>query len=147
MLSQTAEYALRAVVFLAGSPARLVTTREIAAATRVQEDYLAKVLVALVRGGVVRSRRGAQGGFALARAPEDLTVLDVVNVVDPIQRIDRCPLGLWSHRSQLCPLHRRLDEAAAIVEGSLRGSRISEMMERPPSPACGWGTVGGVGAR
>lgn len=128
MLSQTVEYALRAVVFLASSEGEARTAQEVAERMRVPPDYLSKILRSLVEAGLLRSRRGPQGGFVLGRDAAALSVLDVVNAVDPIRRIHACPLDLPAHARTLCPLHRRLDEAAAIVEGSLRGSRISEMV-------------------
>ena len=116
MFSQTVEYALRAVVHLASEAPAPRTTDQIAAATRVPRAYLSKVLQGLVRGGVVHSHRGLGGGMSLVKSPEDLTILEVVNGVEPIQRIRTCPLGLAAHGVRLCPLHRRLDDALAMVE-------------------------------
>ena len=56
---------------------------------------------------------------------------DVVQSVDPIQRIKTCPLGLTSHGVNLCPLHRRLDEAIALVEQALRNSTLAELVAEP----------------
>ena len=64
----------------------------------------------------------------LVRAPEELTVLDVVQAVDPLQRIEVCPLGLKSHGANLCPLHRRLDQAIATVEAAFRESSLAELV-------------------
>jgi len=137
MLSQTAEYALRAVTFLAQHSPSAKTTAEIAAATRVPMGYLYKVLQALGRRGIVDSHRGLHGGYALASAPHELTVLDVVNAVDPVQRIRICPLSIHGH-TDLCPLHKRLDEAMALVESALGRSSISELLTEPPrsTPFC-----------
>jgi hypothetical protein len=55
-------------------------------------------------------------------------VLDVVQAVDPIQRIKQCPLGIKSHGVNLCPLHRRLDQAIAMVEDSFARSSIAELV-------------------
>src|SRR5690606_18982460 len=109
MISQTVEYALRAAVFLASESDAARTTGEIAQRTRVPPAYLSKVLQSLSRAGIVHSQRGIGGGFTLALDARKLTILEVVNAVDPIQRIRECPLGLESHGVRLCPLHRRLD--------------------------------------
>src|SRR4051794_10239395 len=105
MFSQTVEYALRAVVHLASKAPESQTTEEIAKSTRVPPFYLSKVLQSLVHGGVVKSQRGIGGGMSLARKPSELTILEVVNAVDPIRRIATCPLGLATHGVRLCPLH------------------------------------------
>ena len=131
MFSQTVEYALRAVAHLAYEAPNPRTTEQIAEATRVPPAYLSKVLQALSRGGIVRSQRGVGGGIALARPAEALTVLEVVNAVEPIQRIKTCPLGLKSHGVRLCPLHRRLDDAMATVEAAFAGTTLAEVLAEP----------------
>jgi Rrf2 family protein len=135
MISQTAEYALRAVVFLASQKDRPQTVQQVAEVTRVPAGYLAKVMQGLSRARLVRSQRGLHGGFTLAVPAAELTVWDVVEAVDPIRRIRSCPLGLPGHMT-LCPLHRRLDDALALVEKALKESTIAELL-REPSPKKG----------
>ena len=109
MISQTAEYALRAVVWLGGRSDEPVGTKHISQAAQVPAGYLSKVLQMLARADLVVSTSGRGGGFRLTRRPEEISVLDVINAVDPIQRIRECPLHLAGHGTELCPLHRRLD--------------------------------------
>jgi Rrf2 family protein len=104
------------------------TTQQIAEATQVPASYLSKVLQSLQRAGVVQGRRGAGGGFTLARAAADITVLDVVQAVDPITRIETCPLGIASHGVHLCPLHRKLDDAIGHVAAAFRGTSLAELI-------------------
>ena len=127
MISQAVEYALRAVICLAEQPGKLVTTLHIAEASRMPVGYLAKVMGALGKAGIVTSYRGPNGGFVLARDPFRLRLLDVIRVVDHSQRINSCPLGLESHRASLCTLHRRLD-AAAIVEELMESATIGQVL-------------------
>ncbi len=137
MFSQTSEYALRAVTFLADKTSPQ-TTQSIAEATRVPSAYLSKVLQALVRGGIVRSQRGAGGGISLAIEPDALTLLQVINVVDPIRRIRTCPLDLKSHGTRLCPLHARLDNAMAQIEAAFSATTLAELLAEPSDsvPLC-----------
>ena len=143
MISQTVEYALRAAVHLAHKSPELCTTDEIAEATRVPRAYLAKVLQALVRGGVVQSQRGLGGGMTLARPAEEITILAVVNAVEPLQRIRTCPLELAAHGVRLCPLHRRLDNALATVEQAFASSTLAEVLAEPSRsvPLCPFPSV------
>ena len=131
MLSQTVEYALRAVVHLAYLAPASCTTPDLAKVTKVSPAYLTKVLQSLGRGGIVRTQRGIGGGVTLAVDPKRLTILEVVNAVDPIQRIRTCPLGLASHGVKLCPLHRRMDAALAQVEQAFRGTTLAEVIAEP----------------
>ena len=138
MFSQTVEYALRAVVHLADQSPRPQTTDQIAMATRVPKAYLSKVLQGLARAKIVQMKRGSGGGVTLARSPTELTILDVVNAVEPIGRIRECPLGLTAHGANLCPLHKRLDNALALVEEAFQKTTLAEILAEPTQshPLC-----------
>jgi len=129
MFSQTVEYALRATVHLAMNNDRPQKTNQIADATQVPTAYLAKVLRELNRHGLVHSQRGLGGGISLAKSPEEMTILEVVNAVDPVTRIKTCPLQLPSHGIQLCALHRRMDNALAMVESAFAETTLAEILE------------------
>jgi Rrf2 family transcriptional regulator, nitric oxide-sensitive transcriptional repressor len=148
MFSQTAEYALRAAVFMAESPEQRRTTREIAVAMSIPLDYLSKVMQCLVRAGLVRAQRGKSGGFLLARASHQVSVLDIVNAVDPIRRISKCPLGLKQHRASLCPLHKKMDQTLASIERDFRETRLSDLIEKAAqAPELAATAVGGAHAK
>lgn len=138
MFSQTVEYALRAVVHLADQAPNGRTTDQIAQATRVPKAYLSKVLQELNRAGLVHSQRGVGGGMTLTKDPAELTILEVVNAVDPLRRIRECPLGLAAHGVRLCPLHKRLDNALALVEQAFRETTLAEILAEPTGspPLC-----------
>jgi len=129
MISQTAEYALRSVVCLASQPDTPLTTSQIAGITKVPANYLSKVLQALGRAGVVSSQRGLHGGFVLTQPPDSLTLLEVINSVDPIKRIDHCPLDLKQHGTTLCPLHRRLNESIGMIEKVFRTTTVGALLK------------------
>lgn len=129
MISPTAEYALRAIVALAQAQDEAMVTLKIAQVTKVPPGYLSKVLQTLGRGGLVRSKRGIGGGFALARPADQISVLDVVNAVDPLKRIVRCPLGIETHGARLCSLHRKLDAATALVERSFADTTLADLLK------------------
>ncbi|HEY9793980.1 MAG TPA: Rrf2 family transcriptional regulator [Candidatus Obscuribacterales bacterium] len=137
MISQTAEYALRAVVFLAKNANTAYTTDQIAKVTQVPAPYLSKVLQPLIKARLVQSQRGLGGGFSLATPAGKITILQVINAVDPIERIETCPLGLEDHTSTLCPLHKRLDDAIALIEEAFAKTTISELLQAPAdNPLC-----------
>ena len=128
VLSQTSEYALRAVSYLAKQHPRMLTVTEIASAADIPAAYLVKVLQALAREDIVVSQRGHGGGVRLARSLDELTMLDVINAVDPIARITSCPLGLAKHRKHLCPVHSRIDRALEILEQTFSGATIAQLL-------------------
>lgn len=131
MFSQTVEYALRAMIYLAQNTESPQPTEEIAKVTKVPAAYLSKVLQSMAKSGLVISQRGLHGGFRLGKSPDEVNILDIVNSVDPIKRIQSCPLGLKSHGTHLCPLHRRMDNAMAEVQSALSESTLAEVLAEP----------------
>ena len=95
MFSLTSQYALRAVVHLARNYKRgSMTCIALAEHTDLSSKYLAKILVDLVRCGVLHGTRGRKGGFRLIRDPKDILIEEVLSPFEPTYSTDRvCPLG------------------------------------------------------
>ena len=90
-LTSKSEYAIHGLYYLAAKPLNQVTyVGEIAADQNVSESYLAKVLQMLTRKGLLMSFRGTSGGYMLARPPEEITLMDVVEAVEGKTRIFLC---------------------------------------------------------
>jgi DNA-binding IscR family transcriptional regulator len=77
---------------------------------------------------LIKSQRGLHGGSVLKRDASEITVYDTIQAVDPIQRIERCPLGIAGHGTNLCPLHRQLDHAIATVERAFQNASIEDLV-------------------
>jgi len=133
MLPKTVEYALRAVLCLGARLGRPTSADVLAEKTKVPRRYLNRVLQDLVVGGIVRSRSGPGGGYELDCATEKVTILDVINVVAPVERIRECPLGLTSH-TELCPLHAELDRAYAATETAFARVMIKQLIGSTSTP-------------
>lgn len=130
MFPQTAEYALRAAVFLASreddSPA---SAHEIAEATKVPVGYLQKILRMMARRGLLTAQRGSGGGFALAKVASAISVLDILEATETaIPRIERCPLGIPGH-ANLCSLHRLIDQEAARMRQTFASTSLAELAD------------------
>lgn len=130
MISQTAEYALRAALYLAARQSRdPASAREIAEVTQVPVGYLQKILRMMARAGIVSARRGVGGGFTLAKVPSAISVLDVlVASENEIQRIERCPLGIKGH-TRLCTMHRLLDTELARTEQVFASTSLGDLLD------------------
>ena len=74
----------------------------------------------------------------MAYPAEEMSVLQIVNAVDPLRRYPECPLGIPSHGKRLCPLHSKLDEAAQLVENAFAQTSVADLIEVPASrrPLC-----------
>jgi len=137
MISKTAEYALRAVACMGASLGRPLSADHLAEQTQVPRRYLSRVLQDLCAAGLVQSRPGPGGGYELCHLPGKITILDIINTVDPIARIKTCPLGLRTH-TKLCPLHAELDRAYAATEKAFANVTIEELLNStsPIIPLC-----------
>lgn len=93
MLSQTAEYALRAVLTIAADEAAPVGAAHIAELLGVPRNYLSKTLHQLARAGVLESTRGKSGGFRLSRPANRIMLVDIVGLFDDITGRRVCLLG------------------------------------------------------
>jgi len=118
-ISAKADYAVRAALELAASPEREpVKGERLAEAQEIPLQFLEHILLELKHAGVVRARRGARGGYWLAREPEDVTVADVIRAVEgPLANI---------HESAPEDLHyagpaERLRDVWVAVRANLRG--------------------------
>ncbi len=128
-ISQTVEYALRAVVWLAQHPAAPRTTQQIAEATGVSASYLAKVLQSLARAGIVTGQRGLHGGFTLARPADELTVLDVADAAEPGWRSrDNAPADAESDAA-LAALSRAIRQAMDKVDHTFAQQTIHDLLD------------------
>ena len=139
LLSQTAEYALRAMAWLAFErPETPVRARDLSEGTGIPLHYLSKILRRLVLAGLLDSQKGQGGGFSLARAPEEIRFEDILMAVDAYPEQGRCAFG-WGACSELepCPLHSswsRLSDAVHYwaAATTLETVRSTPLESRPP---------------
>lgn len=131
MLSQTAEYALRAALHLArhheDAPIRV---DDVARALDVPRNYLSKILHELGREGVLESTRGPKGGFRLAEPPEEIALARIVGRFDPefLGEEGRCVLGrLRCSDRDPCAAHSRWKGVAAAIRGFFRETTLAEL--------------------
>ncbi len=105
--SNACSYAIRALARLAlVRPDGYVLLDELCKGTDLPRHFLAKIFQDLVRQGVLVSAKGRGGGFALARKPSEISLLDIVQCVDGIEELDHCVVGMTRCDDfQPCPQH------------------------------------------
>jgi Rrf2 family iron-sulfur cluster assembly transcriptional regulator len=118
LITRQADYAMRAVLYLATHP--LANISEIASAQDVPRDYLAKILQKLAKADIVATHRGVGGGITLARPPEKINLLDVMEAVEGPLALNRCFLrpGECS-RESVCAIHNELLAVHVSLAGQL----------------------------
>ncbi|HXH84773.1 MAG TPA: Rrf2 family transcriptional regulator [Candidatus Tectomicrobia bacterium] len=128
-VSAKGEYAIRAVLDLAMRRGReLVPIQAIAARQGIPQRYLEQVLLALKRAGLLVSKRGAAGGYHLARAPEAITVGDVLRAVEGRPSFDA--VSTAGRNGGAAELAELWDEIAEAVERVVDRWTVAELVER-----------------
>jgi Rrf2 family protein len=106
-ITRKADYAIRGMVFLADEPKDKVSLiRDISSVTDVSPALSAKIFQHLNKIGLVRSYRGAGGGFQLARPAKDISLLEIIEAVDGPIAMNRCIIEKGScGRESYCSVH------------------------------------------
>jgi Rrf2 family protein len=131
-LSRKSDYALRAVIFLARlSPERYGRVSEIAKARNIPQAFLAQILPLLANRGVVRSQQGAQGGYALARKPSEVTFLEVIEAVEGPLRLNKCTGEQHEDCSlqESCEMHAVWNRAQKQTVDFLHNVTMADMLK------------------
>jgi Rrf2 family iron-sulfur cluster assembly transcriptional regulator len=117
-LSRPAEYALRAMTYLARQePGERVLTRDLAEAINVPAPFLSKIMRLLTADGILDAKKGHHGGFILAKAPEKVRFIDILRAVDFEPTADHCLFGLGNCDSENpCPLHPEWSALKSQIE-------------------------------
>jgi Rrf2 family protein len=90
-ITRQADYALRAVIYLSRlEPEQRAATSQIAIDQRIPPSFLAKIVSQLSVAGLLQTSRGARGGVSLARSPQEITVLEVVEAIDGPILLNEC---------------------------------------------------------
>jgi Rrf2 family iron-sulfur cluster assembly transcriptional regulator len=134
MFSRSAEYAIRALTFLAAQePGKLSGAREIAEAESIPMPFLWKILQKLVAKNLVRSFRGVRGGYELARPAQRITLDKVLREMGESQTLERCILGFAQCRKKdPCPLHALWSERREELSGVLRTTTLADLSTASP---------------
>lgn len=132
-LTKASRYGLYALVMMARAPEGRVTASDVAAQLAISEHHVSKVLQQLARAGIVAGARGAGGGYGLARAPDDVTMLEIVQCLEgarpppacvgcELAGTDRCSAG-----GVACAVHGVLDELATDAYYTLESITIATL--------------------
>jgi Rrf2 family protein len=136
MLTQTADYALRALIYLAhDDDDGYHQTRDMATALNVPANYLGKILQLLGHKKLVESQRGMRGGFRLSRLPEQIRLFDVLEALDTIPTDPACALVSGGRQIELCTLHRRFASMTATYIAFLKDTTLADVLQPNSMPA------------
>lgn len=128
MLSRSADYGLRAMIYLAARPtAGYVPLQQITQSMRTPHFLLAHILQRLVKGGLVASMKGHHGGFRLQRAPSEINVADIIEQIDGPVRALECSGDADCSLHGDCSLLEVFARAEKAVRDTLRATTLEEV--------------------
>lgn len=140
MISQKAKYALRALVALAQAPAGSLATSDIAERHRIPRKFLEQILLELKRDGMVQSRRGAAGGYALLKPADMITFGHVLRLFDgplaPVPCLSRVAYRRCSDclNEESCEIRRVFARLAAAARAVLDETTIADALRNAAFP-------------
>jgi Rrf2 family protein len=139
ILKRNGDYSIRALLVLGAlEDGGLLSADRLAGRAKVAEPLLRKLLQKLSGAGIVESVKGAGGGFRLARAPRDISVLDIIEPVQGKLAINRCFLDRSGCPLQgRCKISRKLTGIQEHLVQFFKGITLDDLMAEEPVPAGG----------
>jgi len=107
IITRATEYAIRAILYMSRQPAAgIIYKKDICKAQEITPAFLTKILQPLIKDGIVGSQRGVGGGFYLAKAPAEITLLDIIKSQEGPVFLNQCLIEKGAcQREFFCPVH------------------------------------------
>jgi FeS assembly SUF system regulator len=132
-VSKLTDYATEVMAVLAAAPARVHNAQELAERVRLEAPTVSKLLKQLAQAGLVESFRGVNGGYRLARAPEQISIADIVIAIEGPIGMTECSAqaGLCDHETH-CGVRVNWQRINDAIAGALAGVSLADMLKTPP---------------
>lgn len=131
-ITRQADYAVRAVLYLARNGDERAATSHVAEEQHIPPSFLAKIISQLSIAGLLHTSRGARGGVMLAREPKEITLLEVIEAIDGPILLNECVSGnSVCTFDQDCPLRPVWCDAQEELVQRLRNTNFAQLMEQP----------------
>jgi Rrf2 family protein len=129
LITRETDYAIRTVLFLAKGGDRIASVTEISQSMHIPKSFLAKILQRLVLKGLVKSTRGAKGGFQIVGKPSDISLLTIMEAVQGPACINLCAVdGKKCRLSSTCCVHPIWIDMRRDIEKRLQNETIAHLL-------------------
>ncbi len=130
-ITREADYAVRCILLLSKEPQRIVSAKEISRSMAIPRSFLSKILQRLSRNGIVKSTQGASGGFELARKPEKINLLEVIEAIQGPSAMSVCAIDKRAcSLSRKCTVHPIWVELRNEVEKRLKKETFAKLAKK-----------------
>ena len=132
VITRATEYAVRTVIFLAQQPKNdIVLKKDICRTQEVTPAFLTKILQPLIKVGIVNSQRGVGGGFLLAKDPNEITMLDILQAEEGQLKLNHCLVDAdFCHRDAYCSAHEVWHDAQHEMAEVLKRYSVADLVRR-----------------
>ena len=132
VITRATEYAVRTIIFLAQQPKdEIVLKKDICRTQDVTPAFLTKILQPLIKAGIVNSQRGVGGGFLLAKDPEDITMLDILQAEEGQLKLNHCLVDQdFCQRDAYCSAHEAWCNIQNSMAKVLKGYTVANLAHR-----------------
>ena len=131
LITRNTDYAIRALVFMAMGKEDVYTTEAVAGALKMPRPFLRKILQTLNRARFLGSSRGRSGGFRLARRPEKISVMELIELFQGPFTLNKC-----FFKKKICPnmnvcaLKKMVDKMQRVVINGLKATTIAGLVAK-----------------
>ena len=132
MLSNTCKYALRAVIYLAvNGGEKKIGIKRISEDLEIPTPFLGKILQVLAKNKILSSTKGPHGGFGIGRKPEDITLMDIIKLIDGMDSFNMCVIGLKTCKEQgkPCALHDKYSGIREEMKSKFETQTIKSLVD------------------
>ncbi len=132
IFSKKCEYGLQAVLYLAAKEAgEVIPAEEIANKLSIPKEFVSKILQSLTESGIVYSKKGKSGGFALAKDSGKIRLIDIVAAIDGLGMFNSCVLGFPEcSPDHPCPLHEKWGVLRTNAYNMLTDQTLDQLKEK-----------------
>lgn len=132
IFSKKCEYGLQSVLYLAANmDTQVIPSDEIAKKLNIPKEFVSKILQNLTESGIVLSKKGKSGGFALAKHPQKIRLIDIVAAIDGLDIFNSCVLGFPKCSPENpCPVHEKWGKLRTEAYKMLTDETINEFKEK-----------------
>jgi len=137
-LSKRGDYGIRAAISLGKAYPESLKIREIVADVEIPANFASQILADLIRADLVESKAGKRGGYRLKRAPEEISVLEIIEASEGTLRSERCAMGNGPCRwESVCPLLETMIQATSALRSQFASTLLADLVRRDVAMAEG----------
>ena len=131
LITRDTDYAMRALIFIAGSKKEIVSVSQLVAALRIPKPFLRKLMQVLNKKGLLKSYKGRAGGFLLAKPENRINLIDLVNIFQGGLKLNDCLFKKSiCPEIKVCALRKKIDNIQTYVASQLRPITVATLSRK-----------------